>query len=96
MRVKFDKKYWTLRTQLPGEGVSPDSDGVCDEDAHIIGIHPRLAKRPPEDLLITVIHECTHAEFPDLVEEKVGEFAYNMGRTLLRLGVSKLEMPPRD
>jgi hypothetical protein len=53
--------------------------GDCDFDKRTIRIHETLAGR---ELMDTLIHELTHARWPDLQESAVAEFASLLAEVL--------------
>ena len=63
--------------------VDPQNWGTCDSDARVIEVAPN-ADDPTT--IMAVVHEMTHARFPDLSEEAVEEFADACGDVLARLG----------
>lgn len=94
MRFTLFGKRWNLRfvpaSELPKVGGLRDRDGDC-----VIPMTP--ADRVPyrdiriydklrgQVMLETIIHESTHAAFPDLREEWVEHFAADVARLLWRL-----------
>jgi hypothetical protein len=53
--------------------------GDCDYDTRTIRIHETLTGR---ELMDTLIHELTHARWPDLQESAVAEFATLLAEVL--------------
>ena len=74
-----------LDTHVRGECIQPDEwFPDYDPDARKeIYVDHRLKNRARLD---TLIHECTHAEFPYMKEADVDRWATNMARLLWRLG----------
>ncbi len=61
-------------------------DGLCDHPATPypeIWIHTSLKA---QEMLSVIIHELTHAYFPDLTEEVVDQFGNELGAILWQLG----------
>ncbi len=66
---------WEIRlTRISGEttfcikyGISRDIVGLCDHEAQRIYVDYRY------DVLTTIVHECLHAVYQDLVEDAISE-----------------------
>ena len=72
-RIELDMDYHGF-AEVPRQ---PSSDELC------IWINPRLKGKTR---LETIVHECIHAEFPDMSEDQVESAGTNIGRLLWRLG----------
>lgn len=76
----FRGKRWSVKDSynLPSSLL-----GLCDYEKSTI---QAPIYDGSEKGLDTVIHECTHACFPDLNEEAVNESSTNIARLLIKLG----------
>lgn len=81
MKISFRGEPWTLKFSRLRRYW-----GWCIYRDRIIKIAKGLAEA---DELNTVIHEATHAFFPDLREEVVEQFGDDVANVLIRLGWRK-------
>ena len=78
MRITILGKRWNLKfVRMKHNWGCVDLPGVKNKEMHINPCHPNDA-----ELMDTVIHEITHAAFPQLNEETVEQFAKDVTRVL--------------
>ena len=101
-RIRFTmfKQVWRLifvpRSRLYIRRSGEQLDGVCDVPDHpgqvLTEANREIHVRndlDSEDMLETVLHELTHAAFPDKREDYVEHFARDASRLLVRLGYGR-------
>jgi hypothetical protein len=83
-RVYIGEKRW----QINHVRYPRDRDGDCDWSKRLIRVAANLRGLALADALV---HEITHARFPDLAEDSVEEFASTVAGILAAEGLLKEE-----
>ena len=83
LRVHIRRHWWRLEYVA---NLYPDRWGDCDWTKRRVRIRDKAAG---VDRLDTIIHEMTHARFPDLSEDAVTDFASTVAAVLHRDGFTR-------
>lgn len=84
MRVKIYSRVWRIMN-VPDDDMDNDW-GDCTSSDHLIRINEQIKNRRRLD---TIVHELTHAIFPNLAHKKVYEIARIVSEVLWKDGWRK-------